>query len=63
MVTGCGYLMAKRRKKKTIKQLQEDLKKLLHKAPRTGVMPIKVHKDKSKYTRKQKHKKDYKDEA
>lgn len=49
--------MKRRNKKRTIKQIQELLKQPL--VPRQGVLPTKVYKDKSKYDRKQKHKKDW----
>ena len=41
---------------KSIKKYEQELEELKHKAPRAGVHPTKVHKDKSKYTRKKKHK-------
>ena len=48
--------MGRKRKKKsrTIRQIQEILKKPI--VPRMGVHPTKKFKDKSKYTRKIKHK-------
>lgn len=49
--------MSKKNKKKTIKELEEELRKPLK--IRTGVHPTKVIPDKTKYSRKQKHKKDY----
>lgn len=48
-------------KKKTIPQLQAQLKSLQSKAPRAGVLPSKVIPDKSKYSRKKKHKDDFQD--
>jgi hypothetical protein len=45
--------------KKTVaftKKQQEELKKLAMKPPRAGVQPTKVVPDKTKYTRKKKHK-------
>ena len=46
--------MKRKYKKRTIKQIKEILKKPI--VPRTGVLPTKKFKDKSKYTRKIKHK-------
>lgn len=41
---------------KTERQLQKELQELKIKAPRVGVLPTKVVPDKTKYTRKIKHK-------
>ena len=50
--------MAKKKKRKTLNQLKEALEKLT-KCPkiRTGVQPTKIIPDKTKYSRKDKHKK------
>lgn len=45
--------------KRSINKLREELERLKRKAPRAGVRPTKVIPDKTKYTRKEKHKKDY----
>ena len=37
--------------------MKKELEDLKHKAPRAGVRPTKVFKDKTKYTRREKHKK------
>ncbi len=44
---------------KTEKQMKEVLKELKYKAPRTGVIHTKVVPDKTKYTRKKKHRKQH----
>jgi len=42
---------------KTVAQAKKLLEKLKYKAPRVGVHPTKVVPDKTKYTRKKKHRK------
>lgn len=52
--------MASKRHKeimKTVAQAKKLLEKLKYKAPRVGVHPTKVVPDKTKYTRKKKHRK------
>jgi len=43
------------------KEFEEKLEKLKYTPPRAGIHPTKVHKDKTKYTRKKKHKDNEKD--
>jgi len=45
------------KKKMTLTKYLKEMKKLLIKAPRAGIKPTKVIKDKTKYSRKEKHKK------
>lgn len=45
--------------KRTLRDIKEKLEKIAQKAPRAGVHPTKVFKDKSKYNRKEKHKKEW----
>ena len=47
------------KKIKSEKKLKEELEKLKTKAPRSGVHPTKVIPDKTKYSRKKKHRKEY----
>lgn len=49
--------MGKKKKIKTLHQFIEEMKKLVLKAPRSGVKPTRVIRDKTKYSRKDKHKK------
>lgn len=47
------------RKKQTLKKLKEKLQELKWRPPRFGVRNGRIFKDKTKYTRKRKHKKVY----
>lgn len=44
------------KKIKTLSQLKKEMELLKYKTPRAGVHPTKVVPDKTKYTRKKKHK-------
>ena len=47
----------KKKKLLTLSRFVEEMKKLVLKAPRFGVKPTKVIRDKTKYTRRSKHRK------